>query len=101
MMVVAVFFTVCAVLSVILLKMVRLAPVGLVWFSSRVPSERKAYGVATTLAVFQVHSHYRRTGASFQKAQQEFSQGVLTNRTFQTAAANAASSAAQSSFQRN
>uniref|UniRef100_A0A671PWH7 Secretory carrier-associated membrane protein n=1 Tax=Sinocyclocheilus anshuiensis TaxID=1608454 RepID=A0A671PWH7_9TELE len=48
-----------------------------------------------------VHSHYRRTGASFQKAQQEFSQGVITNRTFQTAAANAATTAAQSSLQRN
>lgn len=48
-----------------------------------------------------VHSHYRRTGASFQKAQQEFSQGVVTNRTFQTAAANAATTAAQSSLQRN
>ncbi|XP_006628990.1 secretory carrier-associated membrane protein 2 [Lepisosteus oculatus] len=69
MMVVAGFFTVCAVLSVILLKM--------------------------------VHSLYRRTGASFQKAQQEFSQGVLTNRTFQSAATSAASSAAQGAFQRN
>ncbi|XP_066523843.1 secretory carrier-associated membrane protein 2 [Hoplias malabaricus] len=69
MMVVAVFFTVCAAMSIILLKM--------------------------------VHSHYRRTGASFQKAQQEFSQGVLTNRTFQSAAASAATSAAQSSIQRN
>ncbi|XP_059392004.1 secretory carrier-associated membrane protein 2 [Carassius carassius] len=48
-----------------------------------------------------VHSHYRRTGASFQKAQQEFSQGVITNRTFQTAAASAATTAAQSSLQRN
>ncbi|KAI7790632.1 secretory carrier-associated membrane protein 2 isoform X2 [Triplophysa rosa] len=63
MMVVAAFFTVCAVMSVVLLKM--------------------------------VHSHYRRTGASFQKAQQEFSQGVLTNRTFQSAATSAATSAAQ------
>ncbi|TSK13443.1 Secretory carrier-associated membrane protein 2 [Bagarius yarrelli] len=69
MIVVAAFFTTCAVLSIILLKM--------------------------------VHSHYRHTGASFQKAQQEFSQGVLTNRTFQTAATSAAASAAQSSFQRN
>ncbi|XP_051976015.1 secretory carrier-associated membrane protein 2 [Xyrauchen texanus] len=69
MMVVAAFFTVCAVMSVVLLKM--------------------------------VHSHYRHTGASFQKAQQEFSQGVLTNRTVQSAAANAAASAAQSSFQTN
>ncbi|XP_051548677.1 secretory carrier-associated membrane protein 2-like [Myxocyprinus asiaticus] len=63
MMVVAAFFTVCAVMSVVLLKM--------------------------------VHSHYRHTGASFQKAQQEFSQGVLTNRTFQSAAANAAATATQ------
>ncbi|XP_036391057.1 secretory carrier-associated membrane protein 2 [Megalops cyprinoides] len=69
MMVVAGFFTVCAVLSVILLKM--------------------------------VHSMYRRTGASFQKAQQEFSQGVFTSRTFQNAAATAASSATQGAFRRN
>lgn len=48
-----------------------------------------------------VHSNYRRTGASFQKAQQEFSQGVLTNPSFQSAATSAATSAAQSSFQRN
>ncbi|TNN79888.1 Secretory carrier-associated membrane protein 2 [Liparis tanakae] len=45
-----------------------------------------------------VHSMYRRTGASFQKAQQEFSQGVFTNKSFQTAAAGAASSAAQGAF---
>ncbi|KAM6943168.1 secretory carrier membrane protein 2, like [Xenentodon cancila] len=69
MMVVAGFFTVNAVLAVILLKM--------------------------------VHAKYRRTGASFTKAQQEFSQGVLTNRTFQNAAAGAASSAAQGAFGRN
>ncbi|XP_028814576.1 secretory carrier-associated membrane protein 2-like [Denticeps clupeoides] len=69
MMIVASFFTVCAVLSVILLKM--------------------------------VHGHYRHTGASFQKAQEEFSQGVLTNRSFQSAAASAASTAAQGAFQRN
>ncbi|XP_042274890.1 secretory carrier membrane protein 2, like [Thunnus maccoyii] len=68
MMVVAGFFTVNAVLGVILLKM--------------------------------VHSKYRRTGASFTKAQQEFSQGVLTNRNFQTAAASAATSAAQGAFGR-
>ncbi|NXU72289.1 SCAM2 protein, partial [Oreotrochilus melanogaster] len=47
MMVVAGFFTLCAVLSLFLLK--------------------------------QVHSLYRRTGASFQRAQEEFSQGILTN----------------------
>ncbi|XP_032807903.1 secretory carrier-associated membrane protein 1-like isoform X3 [Petromyzon marinus] len=37
-----------------------------------------------------VHSMYRRTGASFEKAQQEFAQGVFTNRTVQNTAANAA-----------
>lgn len=69
MIIVAILFTMCAVLSVILLKM--------------------------------VHSMYRRTGASFQKAQQELSQGVLSNKTFQTAAAGAASTAAQGAFQAN
>ncbi|XP_047452919.1 secretory carrier-associated membrane protein 2 [Mugil cephalus] len=69
MIIVAILFTICAVTSVFLLKM--------------------------------VHSMYRRTGASFQKAQQEFSQGVLSNKTFQTAAAGAATSAAQGAFQAN
>lgn len=49
----------------------------------------------------QVHSMYRRTGASFHKAQQEFSQGVFTSKTFQTAASTAASTAAQGAFQAN
>lgn len=48
-----------------------------------------------------VHSKYRRTGASFSKAQQEFSQEVMTNRTVQTVAADAASSAAQGVFGRS
>ncbi|XP_019742228.1 secretory carrier-associated membrane protein 2-like isoform X2 [Hippocampus comes] len=61
MMVVAGFFTVNAILAVMLLKM--------------------------------VHYKYRRTGASFTKAQQEFSSGVLTNRTFQSAATTAAQGA--------
>ncbi|XP_055274123.1 secretory carrier-associated membrane protein 2 isoform X3 [Moschus berezovskii] len=65
MMVVAGFFTLCAVLSLFLLK--------------------------------RVHSLYRRTGASFQQAQEEFSQGIFSNRTFR----NAASSAAQGAFQGN
>ncbi|KAM9586484.1 secretory carrier-associated membrane protein 2 isoform 1-T1 [Trichechus inunguis] len=65
MIVVAGFFTLCAVLAVILLK--------------------------------RVHSLYRRTGASFQQAQVEFSQGIFSNRTFRSAA----SSAAQGAFQEN
>lgn len=66
MMMVAVLFTLCAVLSIILLKM--------------------------------VHSSYRHTGASFQKAQQEFSDGVFSNKSFQSAASTAATSAATSAL---
>ncbi|XP_062289210.1 secretory carrier membrane protein 2, like [Scomber scombrus] len=62
------------------------------------------FTVNSVLAIFllkMVHSKYRRTGASFTKAQQEFSHGVLTNRTVQTAATSAATSAAQGAFGRN
>ncbi|XP_056146561.1 secretory carrier-associated membrane protein 1 isoform X2 [Lampris incognitus] len=51
----------------------------------------------TSLAVMslilfkKVHGMYRTTGASFEKAQQEFATGIITNKTVQTAAANAAS----------
>lgn len=45
--------------------------------------------------IFQVHKIYRSTGASFAKAQQEFSQGVMRNEAVQNAAANAASGAAK------
>lgn len=48
-----------------------------------------------------VHSMYRNTGASFTKAQQEFSSNVLRNQTFQSAAASAATSAAQGTFSQN
>ncbi|XP_013876731.1 secretory carrier-associated membrane protein 2 [Austrofundulus limnaeus] len=48
-----------------------------------------------------VHGMYRRTGASFQKAQQELSHGVMSSRTFQSAATGAASAAAQGAFQGN
>lgn len=58
----------------------------------------------TTLAVLslimfkKVHGMYRTTGASFEKAQQEFATGVMSNKTVQTATANAASRAAQGAF---
>ncbi|KAM4527488.1 secretory carrier-associated membrane protein 1-like [Odontesthes bonariensis] len=58
----------------------------------------------TSLAVLslimfkKVHGMYRTTGASFEKAQQEFATGVMTNKTVQTAAANAATRAAQEGF---
>ncbi|KTG37554.1 hypothetical protein cypCar_00011130 [Cyprinus carpio] len=45
-----------------------------------------------------VHALYRTTGASFEKAQQEFATGVMANKTVQTATANAASSAARGAF---
>lgn len=46
----------------------------------------------------QIHSLYRRTGASFQKAQQEFAAGVFSNPAVRTAAANAAAGAAENAF---
>uniref|UniRef100_A0A3B4Z7P2 Secretory carrier-associated membrane protein n=1 Tax=Stegastes partitus TaxID=144197 RepID=A0A3B4Z7P2_9TELE len=58
----------------------------------------------TSLAVMslfmfkKVHGMYRTTGASFEKAQQEFATGVMSNKTVQTAAANAATRAAQETF---
>ncbi|XP_015276470.1 PREDICTED: secretory carrier-associated membrane protein 2 [Gekko japonicus] len=62
------------------------------------------FTVCSVLSLFllkRVHSLYRRTGASFQRAQEEFSQGILTNRNFQNAASGAASTAAQSAFRGN
>lgn len=48
---------------------------------------------------FQVHRIYRSTGASFQKAQQEFATGVMRNEAVQNVAANAASGAARGAAQ--
>uniref|UniRef100_A0A3Q3AWU0 Secretory carrier-associated membrane protein n=1 Tax=Kryptolebias marmoratus TaxID=37003 RepID=A0A3Q3AWU0_KRYMA len=46
----------------------------------------------------QVHSMYRQTDASFQKAQAEFATGVMSNQAVRQAASTAASSAAQGAF---
>ncbi|KAM4690047.1 protein ENTREP3-like [Rhinophrynus dorsalis] len=45
-----------------------------------------------------IHSIYRRTGASFQKAQEEFAAGVFSNQAVRTAATNVAAGAAQNAF---
>lgn len=55
--------------------------------------------ISWVLFPLQVHGLYRTTGASFEKAQQEFATGVMSNKTVQTAAANAASTAATSAAQ--
>jgi hypothetical protein len=46
----------------------------------------------------QVHRIYRSSGASFAKAQQEFTTGVMRNEHVQGAAANIASEAIRSQF---
>ncbi|CAD7684590.1 unnamed protein product [Nyctereutes procyonoides] len=58
-----------------------------------------ASAVISLVMFKKVHGLYRTTGASFEKAQQEFATGVMSNKTVQTAAANAASSAATSAAQ--
>ncbi|XP_043965276.1 secretory carrier-associated membrane protein 1-like isoform X3 [Gambusia affinis] len=55
-----------------------------------------ALSVGSLIMFKKVHALYRTTGASFEKAQQEFATGVMSNKTVQTAAANAAANAATS-----
>jgi len=50
--------------------------------------------VMPRLLCCQVHRIYRTTGASFAKAQQEFAEGVVTNRTVQQTATGVAATAA-------
>ncbi|XP_075936087.1 secretory carrier-associated membrane protein 1-like [Anarhichas minor] len=57
-----------------------------------------AEAVLSLIMFKKVHGMYRTTGASFAKAQQEFATGVMSNKTVQTAAATAASRAAQGGF---
>lgn len=50
-----------------------------------------ALALTDFITILQVHRIYRSTGASFAKAQAEFSQGVMRNEHVQSATANAAS----------
>lgn len=54
---------------------------------------------ASIILLKRVHTLYRTTGASFEKAQQEFATGVMKNPGVQTAAKTAAASAVQQNFQ--
>jgi len=54
-----------------------------------------SYALASFLVLVKVHSIYRSTGASLEKAQQEFTQGVLRNEHVQQAATAAATTAAR------
>lgn len=51
--------------------------------------------------LIKIHRMYRSTGASFAKAQQEFSAGILQNEHVQNAAVNAATGAARQTMQQN
>ncbi|KAE8285343.1 Secretory carrier-associated membrane protein 1 [Larimichthys crocea] len=57
-----------------------------------------ALAVMSLIMFKKVHAMYRTTGASFERAQQEFATGVMSNKTVRTAAATAATRAAEESF---
>ncbi|MFT7812477.1 secretory carrier-associated membrane protein 3 [Arapaima gigas] len=57
-----------------------------------------AQAVMGVILLKKVHSLYRQTGASFQKAQAEFTTGVMSNQAVRQAAASATASAAQGVF---
>ncbi|XP_060760913.1 secretory carrier-associated membrane protein 3 isoform X2 [Neoarius graeffei] len=71
-------------------------PVGVIMLlNALVFTAQAAMGV---VLLKKVHSLYRQTGASFQKAQAEFATGVLSNEAVRQAAVNATASAAQEAF---
>jgi len=54
-----------------------------------------SYAIASFLVLVKVHSIYRHTGASLEKAQAEFTQGVMRNEHVQNAAQAAAAGVAR------
>lgn len=96
MLLIAALFTALSVCSLIMFKKVSersavtLASVG----NHHHYHQRPHLADLFCLSPIQVHALYRTTGASFEKAQQEFATGVMSNKTVQTAAANAAANAA-------
>ncbi|XP_017275455.1 secretory carrier-associated membrane protein 3 [Kryptolebias marmoratus] len=71
-------------------------PVGVIMIINSIFfSAQTAMGV---ILLKKVHSMYRQTDASFQKAQAEFATGVMSNQAVRQAASTAASSAAQGAF---
>ncbi|XP_040052898.1 secretory carrier-associated membrane protein 1 isoform X1 [Gasterosteus aculeatus] len=79
-----------------LIALNRSVPVGIIMIL--IAALFTAEAVLSLIMLKKVHGMYRTTGASFAKAQQEFATGVMTNKTVQTAAATAASRAAQGGF---
>lgn len=54
-----------------------------------------ALAAVCVILLIRIHRFYRTSGASFRKAQEEFAQGVVTNRAVQQTAAGVASAAAR------
>ncbi|KAG8431729.1 hypothetical protein GDO86_020236 [Hymenochirus boettgeri] len=80
------------------LSVMRTISVGVGVFMMIVAVLLTASAVLGTVMLKRIHSIYRRTGASFQKAQEEFAAGVFSNQAVRTAASNAAAGAAQNAF---
>ncbi|KAE8589127.1 hypothetical protein XENTR_v10022897 [Xenopus tropicalis] len=80
------------------LSVLRAGSVGVSVFMMLVAILLTASATLGIIMLKRIHSIYRRTGASFQKAQEEFAAGVFSNQAVRTAASNVAAGAAQNAF---